>query len=326
MIYGNWIVNMKLIMKALILVGTSASGKSTFAKDLCKEYNWIQIERDTYREFLLVTKFNAPKGSEQFKCADNIWKHWKFNSKNEDLINKEVNDEIARAHRNNFNICFSDTNLNVARRDALKLKLEALGYEVEIKVFGLDLSLEELWKRDLWRKNSVGYAIIASQYQKFRKEFPKYTLKDVSSKPECVIFDIDGTLAIMGNRSPYAWGKVGEDEYNELLFISMIAYFESGYKIKVMSGRDSVCRDATRKWIIDGAIKFGANCGFDLDLHMRAEGDMRKDTIIKEELFFKYVDGNYKVKAVYDDRNCIVRLWMDMQFRVYHCGNAWIDF
>lgn len=320
-------INTKQLLKAVICIGVSASGKSTWAKEQCKEFGWIQIERDTYREMLLCTKFQAPKSNEPYICSGNIWKYWKFNSSNEDFITDEVNAEIARAHIHDLNIVISDTNLHVGRRLALKYKLEKLNYEVEFKVFGQDLSLDELWKRDTYRKNSVGHSTIASQYKKFREEFPKYQLKDATGKPEAVIFDVDGTLANISDRSPFDWMRVGEDTPNELLFISMIAYFQSGYHIIIMSGRDEVCRDITRSWIVENAIKFGCNCNFKFDLHMRKQDDQRKDTIVKAELFMNHVDGNYDVVGVYDDRPAVlINVWMDMQFKVYCCGNPYISF
>lgn len=303
-------------LQAIICVGTSASGKSTFTKTL--DNSWIISERDIHREHILVNIKRL------CKPTDNIFQFWKF--KWENAVNVYEENDIKLSLDFNKNICFANTNLNKERRDALKLKLEALGYEVEIKVFGLDLSIDELWKRDTFRKNVVGHSIIAKQYEQFRKEFPKYILKDVANKDECVIFDIDGTLSHMNGRSPFEWMRVGEDVADELLFISMIAFFDCGYKIIIMSGRDSVCRDATKSWLIENAIKYGANCGFKFDLYMRVADDMRKDTIVKEELFFTHVDGNYKVKAVFDDRPAVCRTWMELGLRVIHCGNPYINF
>ena len=311
-------------LKAIICVGCSASGKSSFAREQCKDWKWLNIERDIIREFIMTTQFHFPSSGNNL-MVDNLYQHWKF--KNESLVNAEFDLNIHRAVINKFNIVVSDTNLNKERRDALKLKLEALEYDVEIKVFGLDLNLDELRKRDLYRKNSVGHAIIAKQYAQFRKEFPKYHLRDVTGKPEAVLFDIDGTLAHMNGRSPFEWDKVGTDTYDELLFISLIAYYESGYKIILMSGRDSVCRQDTIDWFVEGLIKFGSSCKFDYELYMRPENDQRKDSIIKTELFMNHIDGNYKVKAVFDDRPSVLRnVWYEFGFNTYAVGNQNLEF
>ncbi len=308
-------------LKAIITIGCSASGKSTYAKQLVDEFGYHRLERDLYREFIMCVKDSNFNNNHD---NINLWSLWKF--KWESDVDACIDSGIDFAYHNKLNLICSDTNLNIGRRNALKTRLEALGYEVEYKVFGEDLNLDTLWKRDLYRKNSVGFDIISKQYEQFRSEFPKYTLKDVTDKEECVIFDIDGTLAHMNKRSPFEWMRVDEDTADELLFISMIAFFDSGYKIIIMSGRDSVCRDITKSWLIENAIKYGANCGFKFDLHMRNADDMRKDTIVKEELFFAHVDGNYKVKAVFDDRPVVCRTWMDLSLRVIHCGNPYISF
>ena len=206
------------------------------------------------------------------------------------------------------------------------LKLEALEYDVEIKVFGLDLNLDELWKRDLYRKNSVGVQTISAQYYKFRKEFPLHQLKDVTDKPKVVIVDIDGTITKgPNNRSPYDWHKVDNDLPNDLVVMLVNSLYKRiDYDVIFLSGRDSVCRELTINWLVEKTEI--PRQYIDDNLFMRKEGDMRKDTIIKLELFFEHIDGKYNVEYCLDDRNCVVRQWMDLGLHVIHCGNPYIDF
>ena len=42
---------------------------------------------------------------------------------------------------------------------------------------------------------------------------------------------------------------------------------------------------------------------------MRSEGDCRKDTVVKKELFDTYIDHKYNVKLVLDDRKSVIRMW-----------------
>jgi predicted kinase len=308
--------------QAVITIGVSASGKSTHAQNLVAQ-GWYRLERDVFRELVLCNK------SQDFNFnhdTTNLWELWKF--KWEDEVDELVDTGIKHAAENGYNIICSDTNLHEGRRKSLAKKLESFGYEVEYHVIGMDLSLDELWKRDTYRKNTVGHSVIAKQYQQFRKEFPKYKLKDVTDKLECVIFDVDGTLTKGPHkRSPYEWGKVHQDIHNEMLFLSMINYHDCGFKIIVMSGRDSICMEATRQWIIDGVNKFAVGRGnFTFDLFMRAIGDQRKDNIVKAELFMNHVDGNYQVSAVYDDRPIMCREWLEFGFDVYCVGNQYVEF
>jgi adenylate kinase family enzyme len=307
--------------QAIMTIGCSASGKSTIAYELHTQ-GWYRLERDVYRELVLCHKFPDFNLNHD---TTNLWELWKF--KWEDEVDALVDEGIKHANENGYNIICSDTNLNEPRREKLAKKLESFGYEVEYHVIGMDLSLDELWKRDTYRKNTVGHSIIAKQYSEFRKQFPKYKLKDVSDKKECIIFDVDGTLTKgPHNRSPYEWDKVHQDIHNEILFLSLIKYFDVGFEIIIMSGRDSVCMEATRDWIFKGLEKFGASDGTAFHLFMRAEGDQRKDNIVKAELFMEHVDGNYKVAAVYDDRPIMCREWLEFGFDVYCVGNQYVEF
>jgi len=55
---------------------------------------------------------------------------------------------------------------------------------------------------------------------------------------------------------------------------------------------------------------------------MRKEDDMRKDAIIKRELFDNFIEGKYQIEFVLDDRNQVVDLWRNELklscFQVYY--------
>lgn len=53
---------------------------------------------------------------------------------------------------------------------------------------------------------------------------------------------------------------------------------------------------------------------------------MRKDTIIKEELFWKPIADNYNVQFVLDDRLSVCRMWRDLGIKVLQVGNPHIEF
>ncbi len=44
-------------------------------------------------------------------------------------------------------------------------------------------------------------------------------------------------------------------------------------------------------------------------LNMREAGDMRKDSIVKKELFDQHIRGKYNVRMVIDDRDQVVDMW-----------------
>jgi len=61
-------------------------------------------------------------------------------------------------------------------------------------------------------------------------------------------------------------------------------------------------------------------------LFMRAADDMRKDTVVKEELFWQNIAPNYNVLFAIDDRPCVVRLWQKLGIKTFAVGNPWIEF
>lgn len=50
---------------------------------------------------------------------------------------------------------------------------------------------------------------------------------------------------------------------------------------------------------------------------MRAEGDQRNDAIVKEELFFDNVEGNFNVHVCVDDRDRVVLRWREMGIKCF---------
>lgn len=118
--------------------------------------------------------------------------------------------------------------------------------------------------------------------------------------PRALICDIDGTLAHMGERSPYDWHRVSEDTVDQIV-IDILRHFDDRVIILV-SGRDESCRDITQQWLSDNRVPFQ-------HLYMRPANDNRKDTIIKQELYDNYIKDKFNVQFVLDDRNQVVDMW-----------------
>jgi predicted kinase len=310
--------------QAIIYIGVSGSGKSTASKSL-KEIGYQIVERDVIREKIIsriLPDLDISKA--------NLWSHWKW--KHEKEVSEIFDDALSYHSKNGSNIVISDTNLNVKNRSSLVSKLKNLGYEVIFQVIGRDLTLDELWKRNLNRKNVLSHDVIARQYEEFRKEFPLKLQEKRNDLTKAYIFDIDGTLAKMADRSPFDWMAVGQDTPNDAVFFALIGASLMGNKIIIMSGRDSVCRDITKKWL-DSHIKtyltlmcLVEDHDVNYELFMRAENDQRKDTIVKEELYLAHVYGIHNVVAVFDDRPSVCRVWREFGLNVIQVGNPYVEF
>lgn len=187
--------------------------------------------------------------------------------------------------------------------------------EFEIKDF-TDVSVEECIERDRKRQNYVGEKVIRDMAKRyFPQNSPRKTLRPMIYDPRlrfCVIFDIDGTLACIGERSPYDSRSCDKDLVNpSIAFLNNMV--PSNHSIVLLSGRMNNAREETVKWLDDHNIKFD-------HLYMRNTGDFRKDAIIKQELYDQHIKGKMNVTFVVDDRDQVVRMWRDMGLTVLQCN------
>jgi len=109
-------------------------------------------------------------------------------------------------------------------------------------------------------------------------------------------------------RSPFDWKRVGEDVVDPVVRW-MLERFQNEAKIIIVSGRDSVCRKETEDWLLENGILYD-------ELFMRGENDMRKDSIIKREIYENYIKDKYNVMLVVDDRQQVVDTWREMGMKV----------
>jgi|SRR5688572_16541583 len=121
-------------------------------------------------------------------------------------------------------------------------------------------------------------------------------------KPQAIICDLDGTLFIRGDRSPYDMTRVGEDTVDRAVATVVKVLHHAGFHIVFTSGRDESCRYATQDAIEEkvGIVAF--------DLYMRAIGDNRDDAIVKAEML-EPIQALYDVVFALDDRNRVVDMW-----------------
>lgn len=134
--------------------------------------------------------------------------------------------------------------------------------------------------------------------------------------PPAYIFDIDGTLAHKHpDRDIYDGSKAHLDTPDPTL-APLVNLLSISAEIIIMSGRSEDHRDVTQHWL-DTHIQFS------LPLLMRRSRDYRPDWIVKYELFDEHVRDRYHVKAVFDDRDQVVRLWRDcLGLRTYQVADG----
>jgi len=130
-----------------------------------------------------------------------------------------------------------------------------------------------------------------------------------------LIADIDGTLALLNGRNPYDASTCLDDLPNDPVIDIVKKY---GIVVYV-SGREDKYRDQTAAWL----SKHGLPAG---ELFMRKTGDMRKDSIVKWEIFEEHIRDTYKVLCVLDDRLSVCRMWYSLGLPLLRVGDPDADF
>ena len=266
-------------MRITLTRGLPASGKSTWAKKQLARGNIVRINKDDLRSML---------------------NNGKWSKTNEKIVLKIRDEATIVALNKGYNVIIDDTNLHEKHfQRMLEIAKDYTNCEVKIKEF-TEIPLEECIKRDLKRENTVGEKVIRDMYNTFLAPKIEHVEHD-PNKETIIIVDIDGTLAHMNNRSPFDWMSVGDDTPDTTI-IRLVNILSEFYKVIVFSGRDSVSRDITKEWLKTNNVTYNK-------LYMRDKGDMRKDTIIKKELFEKHIKDKYNVEFILDDRNQVVDMW-----------------
>jgi len=275
--------------KIIILKGIPASGKSTYAKKLVQENPGMykRINRDSLRAMLDNNHFS--KGNE------------KFIKKTRDFL-------IKQALLDGKHVIVDDTNLSDSNFERIKEisneYSKETGHQVKIETKLMEISLEEAIERDAKRENPVGREVIVKMNNQLRtnKRLKNEVRKQDESLPKAIICDLDGTLSIITNRSPFDGSKCEQDLPNMPILNLVKNYKKLGFKILLLSGRGGEFQPETERWLEKHEVDYDA-------LWMRNKADKRKDSIIKEELFVKQIEPNYCIEFVLDDRNQVVDLW-----------------
>lgn len=292
------------LVNVVFLRGVPASGKSTFAKAHLEAYpagRVVRINNDDLSSML----FGVPWGSNPI-AADLLYS----------LRIKILETALAEPY---VRLIFVDnTNLQTSSLNKVIRAISNFKATIIVDDRFLSVSVEECISRDLLRPIPVGEDVIRNMYSTASRLSPWVAstsnisidnflesleiYPNSNELPETIIVDIDGTLALMGDRDPYAWHKVGLDLPNKQVVKFIKDRIEAGHHVIVMSGRDGVCYVETQEWL-DRHVTPG------LPLFMRTPNDKRPDYIVKHELFQANVARKYHVSLVLDDRNMVVRLW-----------------
>lgn len=268
--------------------GLPGSGKTTWAEKLIRNRRAgraIRVNRDLLRTMLHFDRFHGDRTELHTIAARNA------------LIVSAMANEMPL-------IVSDDTNLDPDTERALRWLAEQNGYEFTVQDF-TNVPLETCIKRDLMRARSVGEGVIRGMYKQWLKPAVDEAVapEHDPNLPEAVIYDLDGTLAKMGDRGPYDL-NVGIDTPVAAVVQLSHVLRSQGFPPIFLSGRSDACMQETDEWLVTHAGKQESD-----PLFMRADGDEREDSIIKEEIYRNEILGKYNIAWVVDDRNQVVAMW-----------------
>lgn len=160
-------------MEAIITVGVSACGKSTYAGTIPH----TEINRDDIRFGIVMPE------------AKGDWKEYVFSKENESLTTSLEELLFKKAAEKGESVIVSNTNINTEiRRNWIK-RCKKAGYTVKLVVF--NISLEEAIERDSFRgKRSVGEKVITSQYEKLQKALKEIKKEKTLYGVEVEVFNV----------------------------------------------------------------------------------------------------------------------------------------
>lgn len=260
-------------------LGLPASGKSSWAHETYKTNPsmYKMVSKDELR--LMLDNGNWNNTNEKFveKIRDSI------------ILNALGEGKDVIVHDCNFGKHVEHVKTLVAGKADVKI--------VDFTNVPLDECIDRDRKRGV---KSVGEKVIRRMYNQFLRKEPVKP-EFIDGAPNMVICDLDGTIALMGDRNPYDASTCEQDEINQPVddILSSIRYAPI-----FVSGRSDKYRQQTINWL----VKHGYG-GY--KLFMRKEGDNRDDRIVKQEIYDAEIKGKFNVMFVLDDRSKVVSMWRD---------------
>lgn len=274
--------------KIFATVALPGAGKTTHALEQIAANGGTRANRDEVR-FELFGKYWG-KGVDERKVT-------------------ERQDEIvAEALAAGLDVWIDDTNLSPVARAHCESLAAQHGVELEWVDF-TEVPPFVCVERDSKRDRQVGPKVIWDMWEKYLK--PEHP--GDPNLPHAILVDVDGTLAIKGNRGPFEWHKVGIDTVNPMV-AKAVELFSKEYTILIVSGRDGVCRPETEKWLADNNIVYDA-------LYMRPEGDTRKDAVVKLEILEEIKKIFFPALCI-DDRQQVVDAYRSVGLPVWQVARG----
>ena len=292
--------------KLTLMVGESASGKSTRAAELLLEAqkagrNCVRVNRDNIREMLWG--------------KDSSW-DLRLKRENEALVKNIEKKNAYFALLGNFDIIIDDINISEKTQNSwmqfTKDCWKNNGIQVEFQIERMTTSFDECLLRDARRtgREKVGRTVIERQFLSSGRA-------NFGTKP-IVLVDLDGTLCNSDDiRNPYDESKVIFDKLYSVV-VEWVRNLSPFYTVVVVSGRHCNCGEDSIAWLKDNYVPFD-------HILCRNSGDNRPDEIVKAEILagmYKCGVTSEQIAFILDDRPKIISMWRSKGLKVFPVRGA----
>jgi predicted kinase len=292
--------------RLLITRGLPASGKTTLARKL--QPRVVRVNRDDLRLMLHGRRLFTEKAEGQVTHI------------------QRMSVEALLARRTD--VIVDDTNLRGST--VREWALLAARFRATFEVHDLtEVPLDECLRRDAARPEGVrvGERNIRRMHDRYiaGRNLPLpvpyvdpegVTYDPDPELPPAVLVDIDGTVAVLNDRSPYDWPRVGYDSPNQAVIGAVRAMHAAGNAVVFCTGRDEEARAETEAWLdLFVGVPYEG-------LFMRPPGDNRKDALVKREVFEAEIRARWRIVGVFDDRRQVVRMWRELGLTVFQVAEG----
>jgi len=283
--------------EVIMMRGLPASGKTTLAKIYVSD-GYVRVNKDDLRTMMHGSEWSKRNEASVLFLRDQI-----------------IKDALIGGR----SVVVDDTNFAPIHEETLRKIAKEFGAKFIIR--DMIMSPEACILRNKNRVNPVPEKVIWDMYNTYIKE-PNKKVEYDEKLSEAIIVDIDGTLAHIGGdnpRNPYDASRAMEDSLDDAVSNIVAMAYNNDYKIIILTGRDSKNLQITKDWLDEN----GVNYDF---IWSRDEGDVRKDTIVKQELYAKHIEGKFNIKYVIDDRPSVCRMWRSIGLKVLQVGDPHVEF
>lgn len=288
--------------KIVILQGPPCSGKTTWASQ-----DALDMEFD-HPPLIVRTK----------DLSWTLREDGKYNITTLDCITPQEYAMIRQAIKVDNKTVFVDaTNCNQRRISHFNAFARELDCEMVIKPFYVkyDEAISRNKKRRFDKANYVPREAITAFYKQyyadtFRDEMTdKRVIKEyVEGLPDCIICDLDVTLAMHQGRGPLDWDEVHTDKIDPRLRSMLNHYMDAGVYVIFITGRVEAARKATHDWLTKPENKLYPWW----DLYLRPGKCFDSGEDFKKKVYEEHIKDKYNVICVFEDSQKCVDMWRSL--------------